>query len=226
MMSDYDKQRVPVCVLHQILAKRQIRLELWHEAQRDGERNLLPACPVLDLTKLLTRDRRILQARGKLRTPLHGQQLREVDACFGEKQRSETRDCYRSMRASDWRLRVRVRHRKMSSRTPGDVPRTLTRSVSACLNHPRPEFLPRVWLSCLQIPAKEAARVIADATAAVVRNKTKSLASHRGHAHRVRLEVDHHRANAAEKRVSPCKQGGLCLGVRHSRRYPGILLVA
>ncbi len=72
MMPDYDEQRVRVCVLHQILAQRQIRLELWHEAQRDGERNFPAACTVLDLAKLLTRNRRILQARGKLRAPLHG----------------------------------------------------------------------------------------------------------------------------------------------------------
>ena len=101
MMPEYDEQRVTVFVLHKIPAQCQIRLELWHEGQRDGERNFPSTCTVLNLAKLLTYNRCILQGRGELRAPFHCQQLREADARFSQKQRGEAKGRQRSVRATD-----------------------------------------------------------------------------------------------------------------------------
>ncbi|WP_235025497.1 hypothetical protein [Caballeronia terrestris] len=57
-------------------------------------------------------------------------------------------------------------------------------------------------------------------------DQTEMLASCRGHVHRVRIEVDYERADAVEECVSPCEQGGLSLGIWHSRWHGSSLLAA
>src|ERR1700674_4727966 len=102
----------------------------------------------------------------------------------------------------------------------------MARIFSSSLGQAPREFFPGAQLSRLQIPAKQAVRVVPFTTAMCVRNKAKILTSRRGHAHRIWLEVEHQRADAAEERVSPREQGGLCLGIGHNCRCISIMLLA